>query len=46
MNVDDDVPKWSGHKDKSEPMDHAPENDEKTMGKGKRHKAEEKATAS
>ncbi|UZJ52875.1 hypothetical protein CBS101457_002195 [Exobasidium rhododendri] len=45
MNVDDDVPKWSGHKEKSELMDHAPDNDEKTMGKGKRHKAEEKATA-
>jgi hypothetical protein len=44
MNVDDDVPKWSGHKEKSELMDHAPEG-EHTFGKGKAHKAEQTATS-
>lgn len=42
IDIDDDVPKWKGHKNTSEQMDHAPnEATDRTMGKGKRHKAEQ-----
>ncbi|SPO37981.1 uncharacterized protein PSFLO_03458 [Pseudozyma flocculosa] len=39
MDVDDDVPKWSGHKESSELMPHAPkEEGDRTFGKDKTHK--------
>lgn len=44
LELDDDVPKWSGHKDKSELMPHAPKDKEHTIGKGKKHKSEDKPT--
>ncbi|KAJ1020786.1 hypothetical protein NDA16_004176 [Ustilago loliicola] len=41
MDLDDDIPKWAGHKNSSEQLPHAPsEETDRTMGKGKRHKAD------
>ncbi|KAJ1572024.1 hypothetical protein NDA11_002144 [Ustilago hordei] len=41
MDLDDDVPKWAGHKNASEQLPHTPQQDsERTMGKGKRPKSQ------
>ncbi|CDU25619.1 uncharacterized protein SPSC_05790 [Sporisorium scitamineum] len=41
MDLDDDIPKWAGHKNASEQLPHAPKDEtDRTMGKGKRHKAD------
>ncbi|GAC95707.1 hypothetical protein PHSY_003283 [Pseudozyma hubeiensis SY62] len=41
MDLDDDIPKWAGHKNSSEQLPHAPKDStDRTMGKGKRHKVE------
>ncbi|KAN0064705.1 hypothetical protein ACQY0O_002335 [Thecaphora frezii] len=41
LDLDDDVPKWSGHKGSSDLLPHAPEHEgDRTFGKGKVHKLE------
>ncbi|SJX62147.1 uncharacterized protein SRS1_12995 [Sporisorium reilianum f. sp. reilianum] len=41
LDLDDDIPKWAGHKNTSEQLPHAPKDaTDRTMGKGKRHKAD------
>lgn len=40
LDLDDDIPKWAGHKNMSEQLPHAPkESRDRTMAKGQRHKA-------